>query len=294
MHEDDADKTTFIVRTGTYRFKRVPFGLCNAGSTFQRVMDLALNGLNFNMCLVYLDDIIVYSTDVDEHIGRLEKLFERLRSANLKLKPSKCKLLRSELSFLGHVVSSKGVGTDPEKISAVQDWRVPTDVKEVRSFLGLASYYKKFVPSFAVFAAPLHALTGTNRRFDWTSSCEDGLKKLKSALVSSPILAMPNDSDPFVLDTDACDVSIGAVLSQVQEGEERMIAYASRSLSKQEKNYCVTRKKLLAVVFYSKAFRQYLLSRQFLIRTPFCATVVKDYTRADGTTSALVQDIRGI
>jgi len=271
MHEDDADKTTIIVRTGTYRFKRVPFGLCNAGSTFKRVMDLALNGLNFNMCLVYSDDIIVYSTDVDEHIGRLEKLFERLRSANLKLKPSKCKLLRSELSFLGHVVSSKGVGTDPKKISAVQDWPVPTDVKEVRSFLGLASYYRKFVPSFAALAAPLHALTGKNKKFDWTSSCEDGFQKLKSALVSSPILAMPNNSDPFVLDTDACDVNIGAVLSQVQEGEERVIAYASRSLSKQERYYCVTRKEMLAVVFYSKSFRQYLLGRQFLIRTDHSA-----------------------
>jgi len=229
MHKDDADKTTFIVRTGTYRFKRVPFGLCNAGSTFQRVMDLALNGLNFNMCLVYLDDIIVYSADVSDHIIRLEKflrIFEkRLRIANLKLKPSKCKLLRSELSFLGHVVSSKGVGTDPEKISAVQDWPVPTDVKEVRSFLGLASYCRKFVPSFAALAAPLHALTGKNRKFEWISGCEDGFRHLKEALVFSPILAMPNDGDPLILDTDACDVSIGAVLSQVQEGEERVIAY---------------------------------------------------------------------
>jgi len=234
-------------------------------------MDLALNGLNFNMCLVYLDDIIVYSADVNEHIGRLEKLFERLRSANLKLKPSKCKLLRSELSFLGHVVSSKGIGTDPEKISTVQDWPVPTDVKEIRSFLGLASYYRKFVPSFAAVPAPLHALTGKNRKFDWTSSCEDWFKKLKEALVTSPILAMPSDGDPFKLDTDASDVSIGAVLFQVQEGEERVIAYASRSLSKQERNYCVTRKELLAVVFYSKTFRQYLLGRQFLIRTDHLA-----------------------
>jgi len=184
MHEDDADKTTFIVRTGTYRFRRVPFELCNAGSTFQRVMDLTLNGLNFNMCLVYLDDIIVYSADVGEHITRLEKLFERLRAASLKLKPSKCELLKSELSFLGHVVSSKGVGTDPEKISAVEDWPRPTDVKEVRSILGLASYYRKFVPAFAAFDAPLHALTGKNRKFEWTSGCEDGFRKLKEALVS--------------------------------------------------------------------------------------------------------------
>jgi len=215
-------------------------------------MDLALHGLNFNMCLVYLDDNIVYSADVDEHIERLEKLFERLRSANLKLKPSKCKLLRLELSFLGLVVSRRGVGTDPEKIRAVQNWPVPTDVKKVRSFLGLASYYRRFVTSFAALAAPLHALTGKNRKFDWTSNCEKGFQELKRALVSSPILAMPNDSDPFVLDTDACDVSIGAVLSQVQCGEERVIAYVSRSLSEQERNYCVTRKELLAVVFYSK------------------------------------------
>jgi len=137
-------------------------------------MDLALNGLNFNMCLVYLDDIIVYSADVGEHIVRLEKLFERLRAANLKLKPSKCKLLRSELSFLGHVVSSKGVGTNPENISAVEDWPRPTDVKEVRSFLGLASYYRKFVPAFTALAAFLHALTDKNRGFEWTSGCEDG------------------------------------------------------------------------------------------------------------------------
>jgi len=115
MHEDDADKTTFIVRTGTYRFKRIPFGLCNAGSSFQRVMDLALSGLNYNMCLVYLDDIIVYSSSVEEHIERLGLLFERSRAANLKLKPSKCPLLRTEVSFLGHVVSGDGISTDPEK-----------------------------------------------------------------------------------------------------------------------------------------------------------------------------------
>jgi len=123
----------------------------------------------------------------------------------------------------------------------------------------------KFVPACAALAVPLDARTGKNRKFEWTSGCEDGFRKLKEALVSSPILAMPNDRDPFILDTDACEVGIGAVLSQVQDGKERVIAYASRSLSKQERNYCVTRKELLAVVFYSKAFRQYLLGLQFLI-----------------------------
>jgi len=139
MDMKDADKTTFIVRTGTYRFRRVPFGLCNAGLTFQRVMDLALNGLNFNMCLVYLDDIIVYSSTVEEHQLRLRKLFDRLRIANLKLKPSKCSLLRAEVNFLGHVVSGVGVATDPSKIELVRDWPMPCDGNKVRSFLGLAS-----------------------------------------------------------------------------------------------------------------------------------------------------------
>jgi len=271
MHEDDADKTTFIVRTGTYRFKRIPFGLCNAGSSFQRVMDLALSGLNYNMCLVYLDDIIVYSSSVEEHIERLGLLFERLRAANLKLKPSKCRLLRTEVSFLGHVVSGDGIATDPDKIKAVRDWPVPRDIKEVRSFLGLASYYRKFVPAFAGIAAPLHALAGKYQVFKWTEDCERAFEGLKGMLISSPVLAMPRDGDPFVLDTDACDVSIGAVLSQVQDGHERVIAYASRTLSRPERNYCVTRKELLAVVFYAKMFRQYLLGRQFLIRTDHSA-----------------------
>jgi len=232
MDMKDADKTTFIVRTGTYRFRRLPFGLCNAGSTFQPVMDLALNGLNLYMCLVYLDDKVVYFTMVEEHLARLKKLFDKLRVANLKFKPSKCHLLHAEIKFLRHVVSAEGVFTDPSKIEAVRDWPVPEDVHEV------------------------HALTMKNKKFEWTKQCDHAFAKLKYALISSPILAMPNDNDPFLLDTDACDVSIGAVLSQVQGGVERVIAYRSRSLSKPERKYCVTRKELLAIVCYTKAFRQ--------------------------------------
>jgi len=219
------------------------------------------------MCLVYLDDIVVYSKTVEEHLVRLRKLFDRLRIANLKLKPSKCHLLRAEIKFLGHVVLAKGVSTDPSKIKAVKDWPVPEAVHEVRSFLGLTSYYKQFVPTFAEIAAPLHALTMKNKKFEWTTQCDHAFSKLKCALISSPILTMPNDKDPFLLDTDACDVSIGAVLSQVQEGVKHVITYASRSLSKPERNYCVTRKELLAIVCYTKAFRQYLLGRQFVVRT---------------------------
>jgi len=198
MDMRDTDKTTFIVRTGTYRFSCVPFGLCNVGSTFQSVMELAFNGLNFKMCLVYLDNIIVYSSTVEEHLLRLRKLFDRLRMANLKADPSKCSLLRAEVCFLGHVVLSEGVSTDPSKIDLVKDWPEPRDVHEVRSFLGLAIYYRRFVPTFEEIAAPLHALTAKNQKFEWTSQCERAITKLKYTLTFSPILAMPNDTDPFL------------------------------------------------------------------------------------------------
>jgi len=132
-------------------------------------MDLALHELNFYMCLVYLDDIIVYSTTIEKHLVRLRKLFDRLRIANLKLKPSKCHLLRAEIKFLGHLVSAKGVSTVPSKIEAVKDWPVPENVHEVRSFLGLTSYYRRFVPTFAEIAATLHALTMKNKKFKWTT-----------------------------------------------------------------------------------------------------------------------------
>jgi len=136
MHPDDADKTSFVIRTGTYRFNCVPFGLCNAGSTFQRVMVLAVRGMNFDLCLVNLDDIVVFSQTLDEHFRRLELLFDRLRLANLKVKPSKCYLMQTEISFLGHVISKYGVSTDPAKIEAVKEWPIPTCLTEVRSFLG--------------------------------------------------------------------------------------------------------------------------------------------------------------
>ena len=271
MDPIDADKTSFVTRKGTFKFSVLPFGLCNAGATFQRVMDVAMAGLNFDICLIYLDDIILFSKTVDEHLTRLKSLLGRLIAANLKLKPSKCKLLQREVSFLGHIVSDKGVGTDPEKLCMVRDWPVPTNVSEVRSFLGLASYYRKFVLGFASIAAPLHALTSKLSKFAWTAECQVAFDNLKHKLISSPILAMPIDDAPYILDTDASHDSIGAILSQIQDGEERVIAYASRTLNKPEKNYCVTRKELLAIVFYMKSFRQYLLGRKFQVRTDHAA-----------------------
>ena len=188
---EDMDKTAFICPRGTYRFKTMPFGLCNAGATFQRLMDIVMTGLNMEICLVYLDDIIGYSKTTEGHLKRLEEVLLRLRQAGLKLKPEKCVLFQKSVSFLGHVISDEGIGTDPQKIADVTEWPVPGSQKEVRSFLGLASYYRRFVRGFANMAAPLHDLVKTQRIFEWSEEAQQSLEALRSALTSPSILAMP-------------------------------------------------------------------------------------------------------
>jgi RNase H-like domain found in reverse transcriptase/Reverse transcriptase (RNA-dependent DNA polymerase)/Zinc knuckle len=271
VEPQDMDKTAFICPRGMYKFKTMPFGLCNAGATFQRLMDIVMTGLNMNICLVYLDDIICYSSTIEEHLERLMVLLQRLQKAGLKLKPEKCSLFQKSVSFLGHTISEFGIGTDSKKTKAVSEWPVPTCLRGVRSFVGLASYYRRFIKDFAKVAAPLNEIARKNARFLWTVEAQNSFDCLKSAMTSTPILAMPTDHDDFILDTDASDFAIGAVLSQKQNGEERVIAYASRSLDKREKNYCVTRRELLAVVYFLKYFKQYLLGRDFKIRTDHAA-----------------------
>jgi len=263
----DRDKTAFICPRGMYRYRAMPFGLCNAGATFQRLMDVVMSGLHLDVCLVYLDDIILFSKTVEEHLERLVRVLDRLHSAGLKLKPEKCSLMQQSVTFLGHVVLGAGIATDPEKTKVVTEWPVPRSVKEMRSFLGLAGYYRRFVKGFADIVAPLHALTKKDQPFLWTNGTQKAFEMLKKALISPPILAMPNDVDTFILDTDACNQTVGAVLSQVQDGIERVIAYASRTLDKREVNYCITRKELLAIVYSLKYFKQYLMGQSFKIRT---------------------------
>ena len=267
----DANKTTFVCHRGTYRFSRLPFGLCNAPATFQRLMDTVLMGLNFEICLVYLDDIIVFSHSLKSHLDRLRKLCDRLRDACLKLKPSKCCLMQKQVSFLGYQVSQSGVATDPQKIAAIRDWPVPSNLRQCRAFVGICQYYRKFVPNFSEIAAPLHALTKKGARFIWDDSCQAAYEHLKNALTTAPTLALPNDEGEFLLDCDASDHAIGAVLSQVQDGVEKPICYASQLYNRHEKNYNVTRKELLAVVTFVRKFRQYLLGRRFRIRTDHAA-----------------------
>ena len=268
MEPKDANKTAFICREGQFRFKTMPFGLCNAGATFQRLMDMVMAGLAFDVCLVYLDDVIVFSATMEEHFVRLRSVLSRLREAGLS---AKCRLLQRHVCFLGHVVSESGVGTDPEKVMAITEWPVPTNLREVRSFVGLCCYYRRFVKGFAEISSPLHALTKKGEVFRWTDECQEAFEKLKVALTTAPVLAMPDEEGKFTLDTDASNFAIGAVLSQVQGGQERVVAYASRKLSKAEANYSTTRKELLSVVNFVKYYKHFLLGRPFTIRTDHAA-----------------------
>src|SRR6218665_1556158 len=271
VHPADCHKTAFVTRRGSFHFRVLPFGMCNSPATFSRMMNLVMAGLSFEICLIYLDDIIIFSEDLETHFDRLEIVLQRLQDANLKLKPSKCKLLQRQVLFLGHLVSEHGVTTDPAKVQAVEEWPTPNRVKDVRAFLGLSSYYRRFVPNFAHIARPLHSLTRKGQRFEWSESCERSFQALKRSLLEAPILGLPNDTDCYVLDTDASGEAIGAVLSQIQDSTERVICYGSRVCSPAKRNYDVTRRELLAIVFFLKTFRPYLLGRKFLLRTDHSA-----------------------
>ncbi|GBN22772.1 Retrovirus-related Pol polyprotein from transposon 297 [Araneus ventricosus] len=210
----------------------MPFGLCNAPATFERLMETVLRGLTSEACLVYLDDIIIVGRTFQEHLNNIH-----------------------------------GVKTDPEKTKAVVDWPRPKTVHDLRSFLGLCTYYRRFVRNFSAIARPLHKLTEARSNFNWTEECEKSFNSLKQALITSPVLTYPRTDKEFNLDTDASNEGIGAVFSQKIGNEECVIAYFSKSLGKPERNYCVTRKDLLAIVKSIEHFHHYLYGRKFLLRT---------------------------
>ena len=267
MSEESRPKTTFATMNGLYEFKVMPFGLCNAPATFQRLMQKVLAGLG-DFCGVFIDDIVVFSDSVEEHLEHLRRLFARLRRAHLKLHPVKCRFVKRRVVYLGHVISPEGIGPNPEKVEAVERFPIPTSVKGVRQFLGLASYYRRFIPSFAKIAAPLHALTRQDVPFYWSLACQDAFQQLKDALVNPPVLVYPDFEKPFVLHTDASKEGLGAVLEQEKEdGRMHPVAYASRSLNRHEQNYGITDMEALGVVWAAKHFRAYLFGHPCVVYT---------------------------
>ncbi|GFW60701.1 retrovirus-related Pol polyprotein from transposon 412 [Trichonephila clavipes] len=290
IHPEDREKTAFTSGQGLWQFKVMPFGLCNAPATFERLMETVLKGLTFEACLIYLDDVIIGGCTFEEHLQNIRKMLSKLSDANLKLNPSKCKFFQKEVNYLGHIISAEGVRTDPEKVSAVKNWKHTENLRELRSFLGLCTYYRKFVKGFSNIARPLHKLTESKQKFQWTKECEDSFLQLKEALTSSPILIYPQPDKPFILDTDASNESVGAVLSQEIDGQERVVAYWSKCLSKPERNYCVTRKELLAIVKAIEHFHHYLYGQKFLLRTDHASlTWLMNFRNTEGQVARWIQ-----
>ena len=238
VKEEDRDKTAFTTARGQFRLKVLPFGLCNAPSTFRRIMDHKLRGLLDKNFLVYLDDIIIYSETSEDHLVHLRHVLERLRKANLKLKPEKCYIGRRRVKYLDHVVSETGVKPAPEYINKVLQFVEPTDKKSLKLFLGMICYYMKFIPGYSQLAHPLIKLTHEKQAFEWGQEQSKSFQILKKLLREELILKYPDFHKEFNLATDASNVAIGAVLGQLDElGKEHPVAYASQVLNKVESNY---------------------------------------------------------
>lgn len=280
MHEDSIGKTAFRVPWGLYEFLRLPQGLSNAPGTFQRIVELIFGDLNLSELVMYLDDLLVFSSTFDEHLVRLAKVFERLENHGLKLNGKKCQLFQSSVRHLGHIVSREGVSVDPDKTVRIREWPIPTSVQQLRSFLGLASYYRRFVSGFSKVAEPLHALTrkeeekAGNRRqaFCWSDEADKAFVSLKEALCSAPVLGYPDFSRDFVVEVDASLAGLGACLSQSDElGKLHPVAFASRGLRGAEKGYSDLssfKLEFLALKWaVSEKFRDYLLGRHTVVFT---------------------------
>jgi hypothetical protein len=274
MDPESKKKTAFITHEGLYEFNVMPFGLVNAPATFQRMMNHIISNLRWQSAMVYLDDIIIYSKTFAQHLIDLAQILQRLRDAGLKLQPSKCYFARTEINYLGFVVSQEGIKANADKLRVVAQFPVPQSQKHISAFLGLTGYYRRLIQNYAFIASPLTNLLkneykGIKIPTIWSKECTDAFELLKHTLMSAPVLAYPDYSgqSQFVIDTDASDIGIAATLSQIRDGVERPIAYASRTLSKAELKWNTTEKEALAILYGCQQYRPYVLGSQFLVRT---------------------------
>lgn len=263
IREEDREKTAFYIPSrGTFQFKSMPFGLTNAPATQQRLVDALFYGPEFeHRVFVFVDDVIIVSNSFAQHILLLTRVLEKLKIANLTINFKKSQFFRTQLKYLGFIVDSNGLHPDPDKVSSILNYPTPTGRKEVRRFLGTASWYRRFIPNFSSLASPLNKLTSQKKNappFLWSSEANEAFEKLKSYLISAPILSCPDYTKPFEVHTDASDYGIGAVLTQMLDGKEHVIAYMSKSLSQQERNYSATEREALAVLSAIEHWRCYL------------------------------------
>jgi len=249
IRPQNREKTGFSTNKGHFEFIRMPFGLSGAPSTFQRLMNAALTGLNGINAFVYLDDIIIYVVDLTEHESRLEEVLKRLWRFSLQLQLSKCQFLRHEVVYLGHLITDTGVKPDLVKISCARDHLVPKNPTEVKQFLGLSGDYRRFIEKYSQIAKPLTTLLKKGQHFEWNAESLAAFEKLIRKLIQALIFQYPNFEEPFILTTDASQYTIGSVISQGREiGKDLPIAYASRTLNTAKQNYGTTEKELLSIV----------------------------------------------
>jgi RNase H-like domain found in reverse transcriptase/Reverse transcriptase (RNA-dependent DNA polymerase)/Integrase zinc binding domain/Integrase core domain/Zinc knuckle len=259
-------KTAFIHNDGLYEFVRMPFGLCNAPATFQRYMFMCVLGIT--NCMPYMDDILIFSHDIKNHVEDVRRVLQRFSENGLRLKLKKCQFGLSSVKYLGHVVSKDGIQVNPEKVECVLAMSAPKNVKMLQSFLGLCNYYNKFIPSYAKICKPFFHLLRKGVSYVWSDECEQAFVTMKQRLTSAPVLMTPDFSKPFTIHTDASMDGVGAILSQKDDnGHEHPIIYISRALKPAEKNYHTTHQELLAVMFALKKFRPYILGQKINIFT---------------------------
>ena len=267
VHPDDRHKTAFICQKGLYEWNVMPFGLCNAPATFQRLMNNIFQEFVGIFLLIYIDDIIIFSKSAEEHFANIKATLEQIINVNIRLNPKKCKFFMEKVNFLGHTVSIDGIEPDPSKVIALKAIPIPKSVKQTQAFLGLANFYRRFIKNFASIAKPLHDVSKSTANFCWTTMHQDAFDRLKEALCTAPIRSYPQPEKHFVLHTEASDVALGAVLCQESDGKTHIINYNSRILNKHETNYCKIELECLALVWGIKVNRQYLALTDFEIVT---------------------------
>lgn len=256
-------KTAFQTHSGHYEFKVMAFGLSGAPATFQHAMNASLEPVLRKFALVFFDDILIYSPDFESHVQHVRTVLEILKRDQWQAKMSKCEFAQRRIAYLGHVISADGVSTDQSKIEAIRTWSVPTTLKELRGFLSLSGYYRKFIKRYAIISQPLTALLKKGTLFVWTEAAEIAFQTLKTALMTAPVLALPDYTVQFVVETDACDSGIGAVLSQ----KGHPLAFVSRALGPRNKGLSVYEKEYLAILLAVQQWRSYLQLGEFVIRT---------------------------
>ncbi|KAE8970869.1 hypothetical protein PF010_g26693 [Phytophthora fragariae] len=268
MHKDSIAKTAFTCKYGLFEWLVMPFGLCNAVPAFERLMETVLVDLKWRICLVFLDDCVIFSEDFPTHLVRVRQVLTRFRQAGFKLKMKKCHWGRSQVAFLGHIVTPTGILPNPEKVKAVMNVQRPRDVHDIRSFLGLTSYFRRYIPGYALISTPLERLKVKDAPFLWMEDCEIAFRQLKRALVRPPILVYPDMKKRFKLYVDSSRYAVGACLMQEVKGRNRVVAYVSKLLTGSQKNWIsnqngISEIECWSIVWTTRKFRCYLDKREF-------------------------------